>query len=231
MKNLDSSILQLCGENKKIDAILLVQRESGLSLQEATSVVERVLRGRNVNQTPAIKNSDYSNIKPVVITVAIIGIVMLGLFLKNSLMTRDIRPKSQIEFESNLVSLQQDARLDNNNEVKRDQAAKEQTTFMGNRVDITDWCGEVIDVEKTMLNGNGIRIKSDPGEGNQGNLVSYYLKGINDNQLSELKQGNKIRFSGTVSGSDILSLQGAISSIFNQDIVQVQSASVTLYNK
>lgn len=231
MKNLESTIINLCNENKKIDAILLLQRENGLSLNEATNAVERTLKGSNIKQTPAIKNSDYTNIKPIFITLVFVGIIILGFCLKSYISNKDPRPKSQIEFENQLVSLIQDASLDNTNEVKRDAAAKELAALIDNKIDIIDWTGEVIGVEKTVLNGNGIRIQSDPGEHKQGTVINYFLKGIDDKQLFELMQGNKVHFSGVVSGSDVLSLQGAISSIFNQDIVQVQSASVTVVGK
>lgn len=217
---MEQELIDLIKNNLKVEAILLAQKKYGLSIEDATRKVDE-LKSINFKKE---KTRISSEIKSVLWLFSFFLFAMISIFIYQKLNQKDTNlPYEQVQFETTFTELKNQANFMNKNELSRDEADLAMQDLIKHGKQINGWIAEVVSVEKTLMNGNILRVRSKNSETN--GITNYLLKGIDDNDLLNLNASDHIIFSGNIIGSDQTTLEGFLTFILSNDILEVQTTS------
>lgn len=217
---MEQELIDLIKNNLKVEAILLAQKKYGLSIEDATRKVDE-LKSINFKKE---KTRISSEIKSVLWLFSFFLFAMISIFIYQKLNQKDTNlPYEQVQFETTFTELKNQANFMNKNELSRDEADVAMQDLIKQGKQINGWIAEVVSVEKTLMNGNILRVRSKNSETK--GITNYLLKGIDDNDLLNLNASDHIIFSGNIIGSDQTTLEGFLTFILSNDILEVQTTS------
>lgn len=216
---IDIKILELVKENKKLDAIFFLREEKKISLKEATDYVENLIKKNGLEEKPKHKVGLNSDLKIGLILCILVVFFIFIMFLREKFSLLDHRPQQQIEFEEKFNELKKLASYINANEVQMEDARKQMGILTEQTISVNEWFGTITKVEKTLFSGNGVIVSTRNPKGIE--MANYFLKDLRTIPLEKIQIGTKVKFSGDFGGSDLITLNGFISSIFNDNRILI----------
>ncbi len=218
---MEQELIELINKNLKSDAVYLAKSKYGLSLEDATRRVDELASANKKKN----KTNLSGEVKPLFWVLGLVLLIMGSIFVYQKFTGLDSeQPKDQIEFELTLSKLKSEANFRNQNELSRENADADLQRLIQDGKTINGWIGEIVSVEKSMFNGNILRVASKNIE--TGNITNYMLVNIDDNILNGLIQHQKVVFHGVIDGSDQTTFEGLVNYVISNNIVKVNATSV-----